>query len=1356
MGKKSAVAAIFLLAALLAAAQSTEGTEAEPAPQEVPASGSAPTPPPLAPVPVLPVEAPQSLLSLRMGDKDVELLAEGYWEVSVLASGAFGLGANEGVSAPTLLFRQIPDLWLSLTLLDRWFVEASLSSEGFGDQYVAGYRGGEGDFLREVRLGNKGVSFPDLPYLSLGAGSYTSFGISALGRSDRGSAHFLVRYDQARRITQTWVGSREVTRTEYRPSEYVRGRWFMLPDQGVSDVELYIESSSGTIIGSDTRKYRTMTADEYSLSAATGRVDLKTAVGEGRRLLVYYPGLNVLAITYDDGPPFYNEPPAGVTGVASGTALVLYERGEHEGFQIANRYALASSASAASAIAYVRDAATGLPDPAYTATVLSDGFARVTQTVAVTSAPDFSDYDFRMPFAGPPLTTIDVGMDWLYDPDAVEAAEGTPTEPAPAYSRVLVVETYGAPGSLVLEETGVLPGSVEVRRNGVLDYGFRYDPASNVVTLDRDPAISDIIEVSYLLASSDRNAGSLAAGLAGIFDLSPDWRAWTALGLRWGVPGTGYSEGGDAVPGSLTLTAGIRGGSPEPDAGPDAAGAPRFKAEAALAASYRRPDASGYYRLAGMEEASSWTSPFRPTGTWPAGVGVATVAAVADTAAPSLESLFPKLYGRFHSATSIQKVLQVSFAGHDGTTAEVVRYEEPVAVGDYRAFAFFARRDFDAAGAVLTVALDGADPAISVQVPAGEMVETWRRFVVRYDGVAKLYYQDTEDGPEHEIGVIPDPDPSVSAGRITISVTGVTDGSVFVDEFHFLDPAGEIALSGRGSFSWSRGGTLAESGAGAILSDPGFSARLSGTISEDSNFAGYLDGRIAVGPAKLAANLRQGYADGELSDGAFGHSLELPLKGFSVGDSFQFDSGSGRFGRRDFLSLQARGLGLDLEQSASYGGSVLEQAWKVRLAAGSWMTLGGELSNRAAGAVDLSSAYGEAWIEAFRYALPALEDASLRRTTTLTGAWKLGGGALTVAADSGLTDAVSPASAGSAGLNARLGWSIPAGRGSVEPYYRRVWTAGAVSQSSAFPEDWEFWIDRFSSSEYLYRTIPFAELFDPFTAGLFEAAAQGTTSSSYKPETGILFGRRYGSSWTDLVIPSKAALSLRRELASSLETVTDALVWEASASMAAVNLFGSRGTYRFSRLYSVDEYSQRFAFSLTSYRGDPDPLASFSHTALASFYTTREDNLVAENRLDLTESRDGLAWSERLSLNLTLRPSRTWLGDLVTLLLERSGSKPEPEEGTGPTLVSGFWDSLRTARGRLSEVWGASFLVKRPYAYQDRFDVELAQSYETKYVVSQKASLWARLGTRQTLNILEGADYWMLGFELTLGARVIF
>ena len=64
--------------------------------------------------------------------------------------------------------------------------------------------------------------------------------------------------------------------------------------------------------------------------------------------------------------------------------------------------------------------------------------------------------------------------------------------------------------------------------------------------------------------------------------------------------------------------------------------------------------------------------------------------------------------------------------------------------------------------------------------------------------------------------------------------------------------------------------------------------------------------------------------------------------------------------------------------------------------------------------------------------------------------------------------------------------------------------------------------------------------------------------------------------------------------------------------------------------------------------------------------------------------------------------------------------------------------------------------MKRPYAYQDRLDIELTQSYETRFVAFQKANLSARLGTYQTLNLLDGTDYWIFGFELTLGARVIF
>ncbi|MCK7470885.1 MAG: hypothetical protein MZU95_08940 [Desulfomicrobium escambiense] len=178
---------------------------------------------------------------------------------------------------------------------------------------------------------------------------------------------------------------------------------------------------------------------------------------------------------------------------------------------------------------------------------------------------------------------------------------------------------------------------------------------------------------------------------------------------------------------------------------------------------------------------------------------------------------------------------------------------------------------------------------------------------------------------------------------------------------------------------------------------------------------------------------------------------------------------------------------------------------------------------------------------------------------------------------------------------------------------------------------------------------------------------------------------------------------------------------------------------------------------LTTFRNDPEPLVAFAHAALASFYTAREDNLVAENRLNLAETRDGLAWSERLSLNLTLRPGRTWLGDIVgaSAVRIRAGRFGSLRERTGSGFrVLGFPENREGAS--LRECGASRRWSSVPTPTRTGWTSSLTQSYETKYVASQKASLWARLGTYQYLNLLDGEDYWTLGFELTLGARVIF
>ncbi|HSV56074.1 MAG TPA: hypothetical protein VLH39_03080, partial [Magnetospirillaceae bacterium] len=626
---------------------------------------------------------------------------------------------------------------------------------------------------------------------------------------------------------------------------------------------------------------------------------------------------------------------------------------------------------------------------------------------------------------------------------------------------------------------------------------------------------------------------------------------------------------------------------------------------------------------------------------------------------------------RFHAAASRQRALKFEFTGPVIPAADMaaVRFIEPAAVGDYRAFAFFARSTESVAS--IAIKLEGAVEALYVEVPAADLSESWRRFVVRYDGLPRLYSQDGEGRPETPVpGAVVRADPSASAGKITITVTATGDGSVFVDELHFLDSAGEFSLSGRGSLSWSRPGPAAQSGALSIVSDPGFSARLSGTASEHPGFAGNVAGSAGFGPLRVSANLRQGWSDGRFEGGAFGHSLELPLDWFAASDSFEHEPASGRFGRRNAISLKGRGLGLSLEQSAAYGAGRLVQNWDLRLTAGSFLSLAGKASNSADGALDLPDEYGKAWIEAFRYALPTLEDFSSRRTSDLAVAFAAGGGRLALTAGSSLREAASLNPAGTSTAEARLGWSFPLGRGIIEPYYRRVWSRSSISGSGGFFGDWEAWASDLSRSDFLLSAVPFAELFDGSTSDLFLMSAAGTSSARYAPEAGVALSRRFGSRWTDLILPSRAVFSLKRELTSSLDTAAEALVAELSASMAAVNLFGSQGVYRATSIYAVDEFAQHVTASASWHDGGQDPLLALAHTAFASFHTGREDTLVAENRVDIKESRDGLAWSERLSLSLTVRPDRTWLGDLVSRLKDRRDTA-----GRGPAggnIVSGF------------------------------------------------------------------------------------
>ena len=340
-------------------------------------------------------------------------------------------------------------------------------------------------------------------------------------------------------------------------------------------------------------------------------------------------------------------------------------------------------------------------------------------------------------------------------------------------------------------DSDVIEGSVEIRRNGLPSYAFTVDKEAGVITLATAPGLDEEIVVSYLRESSDRSTGSIAAGVGGIFDLGAGTKAWTALGLRWSVPGTSYSSSGISDPGSIIFTAGEKG----------ATGG--LSHEAAIGGAWSTEVASGVYRLEGMEGSGNYVTSF-----WDSNNAYFKVA---ETSESLLSSAFPKAYSTYHSDASAQQAMKIT-ALADGQTLSLVKYIDEPPLANLKVFSFFLRVGDVASvkDAVLTISLDcgaSGEVELSLPLPLSAAGTSWRRFVLRYGyGDKKLYYQDSEDGSLTELGVVAVVDPSVAAARrLSIGLSGLGSGAVvWLDELGFQESSGQASLLGKGSLGYEK------------------------------------------------------------------------------------------------------------------------------------------------------------------------------------------------------------------------------------------------------------------------------------------------------------------------------------------------------------------------------------------------------------------------------------------------------------------------------------------------------------------------------------------------------------------------
>lgn len=539
---------------------------------------------------------------MGLDDAEVSLFLSGSWKGRFLLTGslAFPDAGPRPFFAPPLL-EQEADLTLELTLDDRWFVAASFLDDYALNGYRAGYRGKEGETVRYVGFGNSGLDFPRFPYLDLGGDAPNSFG--AYGRFGFGdlSVHAVARYDAAVRAEKTFRGTRELSVIDVPIADRLRGRAFVLPDSGLDAApEVYLEDKDGPLLGSDGRKYRRAAPAEHGASAAEGLVEL---TGEpAARVAVAYAkggdrepwkaslgayagggflgeaglalagaGIDLAALPQSGGGD--GEPAAVLIGGVP--ALVVYEKGTFSPFEVQALYRGGRGAEAALA-----RRSTGSAEPGFE--LLAPGAAADGSGGGPAAARESGAWTLVR--SGTPVSPRTPGRRWPLGPEAPAAYVGGRTDG----DLVVRFRELGPPGAFAVGKDAV-PGSVAVTRNGVPDPSAAYDAESGEVVLEVPAAENETIRISYLKRADERRFGSFAAGVGATWDPLGPLSGKLALGFRWTASPAAFSEYGSPNPG----TAGLGGSLSWEEE--------NLKASLRAGFSYSQDDATGLYRVAGME-----------------------------------------------------------------------------------------------------------------------------------------------------------------------------------------------------------------------------------------------------------------------------------------------------------------------------------------------------------------------------------------------------------------------------------------------------------------------------------------------------------------------------------------------------------------------------------------------------------------------------------------------------------------------------------------------------------------------------------------------------------------------------------
>jgi hypothetical protein len=578
-------------------------------------------------------EAPPTLFSAQIGDSEVDFVLEGSWRTELAA--ALGLVITpEGLvyaeefpgfgSLWPPVFRNFPRLTFTIWLRQRFFLESSVVWDfvenpsydySWWDKnyWLAGYRGREGEFLRSVLIGNREVAVDPYPFLEVPETGSSSLGASALMGAGRSSHQLMLRYDNNEPAEAIFLGKNRVEESNLGLDGFIRGRFFRLPDADVEDLKVYLEDPDGVYTGTDqdatggSRRYRLATVDDANLDAAGGTVTLKKA--SAGAVLVYYEnsignpvgtvGMGILALPTETGgrinPTISTDFDWSVMGyfgrdladrqvsINTRTALRLWKPGEFSPFEILGAYTTPAVVPEEASRMRVQVLKKGNEDDPVSSLVKF----RLTPGTDYLTAYRDDDLRGNLRNLYPFLDDGNLFLEDIFDPDNL--LYGPNADPSPGYLQQRLRVSLLTPVSSFGLGSDVVPGSVQVLRNGVSENRFEFDSSLGVVEFLTEIAPDDRLVISFRRKQALAGNGDLLFVWGNTIPLGDAHTLQLATGLRWNlVPGT-YTEEAYKRTGSALVSAGLQG-----EVGP-------LRYEVSAAAGFTTPDTTGRMRLLGME-----------------------------------------------------------------------------------------------------------------------------------------------------------------------------------------------------------------------------------------------------------------------------------------------------------------------------------------------------------------------------------------------------------------------------------------------------------------------------------------------------------------------------------------------------------------------------------------------------------------------------------------------------------------------------------------------------------------------------------------------------------------------------------